>query len=76
MSSKELITLQAINNLHWLLKPTLLTETNYPKINVKLIEHEKTKPMSKNAGKVAISPFIETGHTIFQQKEVRISQKK
>lgn len=76
MSSKELVTLQAINNLYWLLKPTWLTETNYPKINEKRTEHEKTKAMAKNAGKVAISPFIETGRTIFQLKKYDISQKK
>lgn len=70
MSSQEFITLQATNNLYWLLRPTLLTKTNYPKMNAKLIEHEKTKATAKNAVEVGIDPFIETGHTIFQLKEV------
>lgn len=48
----------------------MLPETNYPKMNVKLIEHKKTKAMAKNAVEVGIGPFIETGHTIFQLKEV------
>lgn len=42
------------NNLYWLLRLTFLTETNYPKINVKLIEHEK---MAKNAIEVGIGSF-------------------
>lgn len=49
VSSKEFITLQMIKNLYCLPQTTLLTETNCPQINGKIIEHEKTKAMVKNA---------------------------